>query len=122
MDPDVWRHICKDVAASDMDGLADRLLDSRVAALLCVTHGISPSPEELNTVFRLSGILQPAYSFYITGVLREFNGSAFGGFNGSSFGIIQPLACSPLSTYQDSYVGRSILGLPLVGIISLESS
>ncbi len=63
-----------------------------------------PFPDELDTVFRLSGILPASRLFHVIGVLRGFNGSAFGvTLEPHVFGIIQPLACSPLFTYQDFY-------------------
>ena len=40
-DSDIWWHIRKDVAASDMKGPTEPLLGSRVAAPLCEIHGIS---------------------------------------------------------------------------------
>ena len=44
----------------------------------------------------------PHAFFHVTGVLRGFNGSAFGVTREPhGFGVIQPLACSPLFTYQD---------------------
>lgn len=53
-------------------------------------------PDELDTVFRVSGILPASRLFQVTGVLRGFNGSAFGvTLEPHGFGIIQPLACSP---------------------------